>query len=198
MSTFTPPEAGCCATPREGCSAGWRWQPLLSTTRAFSFSTSPQPGSIPVLRRKFWDHFGELKDQGRTLFVTTQYVGEAAYCDRVGVLVEGRLLTIDTPDGLRRQAVGGEAVDVRFDNPLSSEQVNRLVELTKAKRWENLTQGEYRLIVDDAGDAAADIGEWASSSGLTLEAVEPYLPPFDDVFVELVSRLTPEKEDERV
>jgi len=51
-----------------------------------------QSGIDPVLRRKFWDYFRSLRDNGHTLFVTTQYVGEAAYCDYVGVMARGRLL----------------------------------------------------------------------------------------------------------
>src|SRR4051812_16770707 len=66
------------------------------------FADEPTAGVDPVLRGKFWDHFRELRHQGRTLFVTTQYVGEAAYCDLVGVMRNGRLLHIDTPAGLRR------------------------------------------------------------------------------------------------
>lgn len=158
------------------------------------FLDEPTAGVDPVLRRKFWDRFVDLKDQGRTIFVTTQYVGEAAYCDKVGVLARGRLLTVDTPEGLRRQSMGGEALDMRFEKPLSTEQVNRLVEVAKATRWETRGPGEYRLIVDDAGDTAAEVTEWAASNALTVESVEPYLPSFDDVFVDLVSRLAPEEE----
>jgi ABC-2 type transport system ATP-binding protein len=52
------------------------------------FLDEPTAGIDPVLRSKFWGHFGQLKEQGRTLFVTTQYVGEAAYCDYVGVMAD--------------------------------------------------------------------------------------------------------------
>jgi ABC-2 type transport system ATP-binding protein len=157
------------------------------------FLDEPTTGLDPVLRRKFWDRFAQLKDAGRTLFVTTQYVGEAAYCDLVGVLARGRLLTVDTPEGLRRQSMGGEALDIAFAEPLSNEQINRLVEVAKALRWESRGSGEYRLIVEDAGDVAANLGEWATTSGLTVKSLEPFSPPFDDVFVDLVSRLAPEE-----
>ena len=56
------------------------------------FADEPTAGIDPVLRGKFWDHFRELRRQGHTLFVTTQYVGEAAYCDLVGVMRNGRWL----------------------------------------------------------------------------------------------------------
>jgi len=52
------------------------------------FLDEPTAGIDPLLRRKFWDYFKELQEEGHTLFVTTQYVGEAAYCDLVGVMYE--------------------------------------------------------------------------------------------------------------
>ena len=71
------------------------------------FLDEPTAGIDPVLRRKFWDYFQQLKDEGRTLFITTQYVGEAAYCDYVGVMADGRLVMVETPedcDGVRLAA----------------------------------------------------------------------------------------------
>ncbi|MFN2485996.1 MAG: ABC transporter ATP-binding protein [Acidimicrobiia bacterium] len=160
------------------------------------FLDEPTAGVDPVLRRKFWDRFIDLKKQGRTIFVTTQYVGEAAYCDKVGVLSRGRLIAIDTPEGLRRQAMGGEVLDVRFESALTGEQISRLVEAARATRWEARGPGEYRLVVEDAGDVAADLSKWATANSLVVESVEPYQPPFDDVFVELVTQLDMEEESD--
>ena len=63
------------------------------------FLDEPTAGIDPVLRHKFWDHFRELKSQGRTIFITTQYVSEADNCDLVGVQNNGKLLLVDTPQG---------------------------------------------------------------------------------------------------
>jgi ABC-2 type transport system ATP-binding protein len=153
------------------------------------FLDEPTAGIDPVLRRKFWDHFLGLKEQGRTLFITTQYVGEAAYCDTVGVLSRGRLIAVDTPEGLRRQAMGGEVVDVKFAEPLPRARIEELEGVAGASRWERVSPDELRLVVEDAGDKVADITAWAVEREIEIESVEPYLPPFDDVFVELVSRL---------
>ena len=57
---------------------------------AIVFLDEPTAGIDPILRAKFWERFHELRDQGRTIIVTTQYVGEAAYCDFVGVLSRRR------------------------------------------------------------------------------------------------------------
>jgi ABC-2 type transport system ATP-binding protein len=80
------------------------------------FADEPTAGIDPVLRGRFWEYFRNLRDQGRTLFVTTQYVGEAAYCDYVAVMRRGRLIAVDTPEGLRRTALGGEVIALTMDS----------------------------------------------------------------------------------
>jgi ABC-2 type transport system ATP-binding protein len=155
----------------------------------------PTTGIDPVLRRKFWDHFTSLRNEGRTLFITTQYVGEAAYCDRVGVLANGHLVTIDTPDGLRRQAFGGDVLDVSLASPISAIDLEQMVEATGASRSQRLSPTTVRLTVEDAGDVSPIISSWALDRGVEVESVDQFLPPFDDVFVELVSRLAPAPEN---
>ena len=152
------------------------------------FLDEPTTGIDPVLRRKFWDHFESLRDEGRTLFVTTQYVGEAAYCDRIGVLRNGRLLTVDTPEGLRRQAFGGEVIDLvvadRIDQDLITE-VARLDDVLHAQRTRVDGRG-LRVTVDDADPVIPRLQQWLTDRGVRIESIDRYLPPFDDVFVKLV------------
>ncbi len=78
------------------------------------FLDEPTAGIDPILRAKFWEQFREMRDEGRTMCVTTQYVGEAAYCDYVGLLSDGELLMLDTPDNLRRAAFEGEVLDIEL------------------------------------------------------------------------------------
>lgn len=160
------------------------------------FLDEPTAGIDPVLRRKFWDRFTDLAEQGRTLFVTTQYVGEAAYCDYVAVLANGRILTYGTPEQLRATAYGGEMIEVVFVNRPEANHIASLKELTGGKPMEWLDARSVRLVVTDAGTAAPSISEWARAQHLDLEKTEAYLPPFDDVFVELVSKLERGSEDQ--
>src|SRR5258708_29370304 len=83
------------------------------------FGDEPTAGIDPVLRGKFWEHFRQLRDTGRTLFVTTQYVSEAIYCDMVAVMREGRIIHIDTPENLRKKALGGDVIKLVVDAPHS-------------------------------------------------------------------------------
>jgi ABC-2 type transport system ATP-binding protein len=148
----------------------------------------PTAGVDPVLRRKFWDHFHSLQERGRTIFVTTQYVGEATYCDLVGVLRNGRLLTLNSPDGLRQEVYGGEVIDMRTSEPVPFQRLAELREMPLIVERKVARVGDrgLRLIVQDAATAIPELTSWFQNQGFNVESIEEYLPPFDDVFVELV------------
>jgi ABC-2 type transport system ATP-binding protein len=153
------------------------------------FLDEPTAGVDPVLRRKFWDYFKKLQSQGHTLFVTTQYVGEAAYCDLVGVMSDGRLLVMDTPDGLRHSVLGGDILDLRAAQPLDAASLRALDEQPFARGQSlRLDGGGVRLAVDDASTAIPALMEWCKARGLSVVSVEEYKPPLDDVFVELMKQ----------
>jgi ABC-2 type transport system ATP-binding protein len=151
------------------------------------FLDEPTAGIDPVLRRKFWDFFDELRKSGVTLFVTTQYVSEAAYCDLVGVMDRGRLLLVDTPEGLRRRALGGEVVDMRLNEPVGYERMDRLRALPFVQGPVTLTDDYVaRLVVDEASTAMPALMDWSKDQRVVIESIQEYLPPFDDVFVHLI------------
>ena len=161
------------------------------------FLDEPTAGLDPVLRKKLWDRFAYLAESGRTLVVTTQYVGEAAYCDHVAVLANGRVLTVDTPQGLRRRAFGGEPVDVAFVAPISQSAMEFLSNLTAGEAPNLIDDHSVRLVVDDPGTAVPMILDWGSVNNVEIERAEAFSPPFDDIFVALVEQLS-DKEEEAV
>ncbi|MBC7875741.1 MAG: ABC transporter ATP-binding protein [Anaerolineales bacterium] len=153
------------------------------------FLDEPTAGIDPILRRKFWDYFKELQVEGRTLFVTTQYVGEAAYCDLVGVMYEGRLLMIETPDGLHRRAYGGDVLAIRTTEGMNSEQRHHLESLPFVHgKVKVIDENENDVIVDEANTAIPSLMEWCLAKNLTVEAIEKKSVPFDDVFVKIIEK----------
>jgi ABC-2 type transport system ATP-binding protein len=155
------------------------------------FLDEPTAGIDPILRQKFWEHFRELQASGRTLFVTTQYVGEAVYCDYVGVMIEGRLLMVDTPTGLRHRAFGGEVVDLQTKEPISFDQISRLQSLPVIKKNIQVNgQNNLRITVDEASTVIPEILTWCGQNNLTVDSVAEFMPPFDDVFVQIVQQET--------
>lgn len=161
----------------------------LVHTPTLLFLDEPTAGIDPVLRRRIWERLQEISGQGRSLVVTTQYVGEAAYCDHVAVLAEGRLLAYETPLGLRRKAYGGELIDLSFDTRPTAEQVGGLESHLNGRLVDWIDDRSARLVVEDAGEAAPRIVKWAADHSLDLLQAEAYVPPFDDVFVDLVASL---------
>jgi ABC-2 type transport system ATP-binding protein len=154
---------------------------------ALLFADEPTAGIDPVLRGKFWEEFRRLREEGRTLFITTQYVGESEYCDRVGVIREGRIVAVDTPIGLRRRAFGGDMVDV-VANGLSIETVQALEELPIVKDVQPVSRNELRLSVGEAGPAIPAILDVLNSLSCEVKRIEEYRPNFDDVFIRLMEQ----------
>ncbi len=66
------------------------------------FLDEPTGGVDPITRRQFWDLIYEAAQSGITVFVTTHYMDEAEYCDRVTIMVDGRIAALDTPDKLKQ------------------------------------------------------------------------------------------------
>jgi ABC-2 type transport system ATP-binding protein len=153
------------------------------------FLDEPTGGIDPVLRHKLWGRFTELKEQGRTLIVTTQYVGEAAYCDLVGVLVEGRLLVIDTPTALRRRAFGGEVIDVEIDAPTYAGSWTAIQELGFVTQIRPSSETHLKLTVPDAGPAIPELLNWFQAHDIPIRSIDEYTPAYDDVFVRLVEEV---------
>lgn len=159
------------------------------------FFDEPTANLDPVLRRKFWDEFSSLRDRGHTLLVTTQYVGEAERCDRVGFLSGGTLISVGTPEELRREAFGGELISLSLSGDIGSlggplaalEKLGRLYEV----REENGSEGPVshaRLLVEDADTALPEVFRALRDSGATARSADVLTPSFDEVFFRLVEK----------
>lgn len=154
------------------------------------FLDEPTTGIDPVLRQKFWDHFKTLQSQGCTIFLTTQYVGEAAYCDMIGLLSKGRLLMVDTPEGLRRRSFGGDLIELRTSDRVDYNEMQAMRQLPFVHNVMRVDSTTIRLVVDDASTAIPTAIEWCKGQNIQVESISQYMPPFDDVFVELVKKWT--------
>ena len=153
------------------------------------FLDEPTAGIDPLLRRKFWDYFKELQAEGDTLFVTTQYVGEAAYCDLVGVMYEGKLLMVETPENLRKKAFGGEIVSIKTSGLVRYDTRKNIETLPFVHgKLKMIGDQEVEVIVDEASTAMPQLVEAFQGEKINIETIEEILPPFDDVFVKLIEK----------
>jgi ABC-2 type transport system ATP-binding protein len=146
----------------------------------------PTAGLDPVLRQRVWDYLRALCDEGTSILVTTQYIDEAANCDTVAVMRQGRVIAVDTPDALRRQAMGGAVIDLVAEDISRADQLAlRALPGILAARWTG-EEGGLRLIVDDLATATPAVIQELQSRGVTVVSANPYEPTFDEVFMKIV------------
>ncbi|EQA3418201.1 ATP-binding cassette domain-containing protein [Cronobacter dublinensis] len=87
------------------------------------FLDEPTSGVDPLTRREFWRHINSMPEKGVTVMVTTHFMDEAEYCDRIGLVYHGKLIASGTPDDLKRQAARE-----RDDEPTMEDAFIRLIE----------------------------------------------------------------------
>jgi ABC-2 type transport system ATP-binding protein len=100
-----------------GLPLGWK-QKLAFSVSIFHqpkivFLDEPTGGVDPVTRRQFWDMIYDASASGITIFVTTHYMDEAEYCNRISVMVDGKMEALDSPGNLKRQ-FGTQSMDEVF------------------------------------------------------------------------------------
>lgn len=158
------------------------------------FADEPTAGIDPVLRARFWDYFRSLRDQGHTLVVTTQYVGEASYCDYVAVMRKGRILRIDTPENLRRTVMGGEIIEMTFDASREYDALRALRRHPLVRYIRHIDINDdgnviLQVTVENAAEALPDlIGLLENSEGPNIEVISAarHEISYDDIFIRIM------------
>jgi ABC-2 type transport system ATP-binding protein len=149
------------------------------------FLDEPTAGVDPVSRRQFWDLIYELSDRGVTIFVTTHYMDEAEYCDRIALIYRGELIAIGSPEELKTNFMQEEVLEVATDRPQDA-----LVELDRLPGVKEVALfGKGLHVVGEAGEAerlAAAVRSHLEDHGFAVSRVEKIVPSLEDVFVSLI------------
>lgn len=151
----------------------------------------PTAGVDPILRSRLWEHFRHLAGEGTTVVVTTQYVGEAAHCDLVGLMTDGHLLHYATPDDLCQAAYGGEVFRITTARRLGDEELTEIGELPVVQT--ELTRDGISTItgvVADAGASIPTVLAWLHERDIEIVDSEEVAVDYEEVFVRLVERRT--------
>jgi ABC-2 type transport system ATP-binding protein len=103
----------------KGLPLGWKQKLAFSVSIVHDpgivFLDEPTGGVDPVTRRQFWDLIYAASDKGVPVFVTTHYMDEAEYCNRVSIMVDGVIAALDSPARLKKQYGGGSMEDVFYE-----------------------------------------------------------------------------------
>jgi ABC-2 type transport system ATP-binding protein len=159
---------------------------LIHTPRLLVLD-EPTTGVDPVSRRDFWKLLVALQREGLTILMTTPYLDEAERCQRVGLMHQGRLLVLDTPEALRAQWRGA-MLEVMASPKRQAAQVLR----GHAAVLDLQTFGErFHVTLSPARAAAAEqtareLEQSLRAAGLTVELVRPTTPTLEDIFLSRV------------
>jgi ABC-2 type transport system ATP-binding protein len=157
------------------------------------FVDEPTAGIDPMLRQAIWDELRTLRNDGRTLLVTTQYVSEAEYCDRVALIVDGELVALDTPDALRKLVFGGEVLEVTAERAVDPEMLGGVPGITGVRQP---AARQLFVTTDDAATTTPQIIEALRRVRIGVIGLGEHQPTFDEVVTGLVERRRAARERE--
>ncbi len=166
-------------------SAGWRQRLALGIALVHNpkllFLDEPTSGVDPTARRAFWDLIYELASDGVTILVTTHYMDEAEYCERVGIMRDGKLLALDTPGDLKKNILTGEVWQVTA-TPLQTalDILHTLGDVYQA----GLSGDRLRALTKNSM-TAEKLQKILLDRGILVDSVERAEPTLEDVFLSL-------------
>jgi ABC-2 type transport system ATP-binding protein len=145
----------------------------------------PTAGIDPILRVTVWEELHRLRDAGRTLLVTTQYVHEAEECDQVALIAHGRLIALAPPDELRRSATGGDVIEVETTDLFDGSNLEAVPGVLAIRQ---LDGHRLRVTVDHAATKLPAVVDAIGVAGGNVASAREVRLTFDEVFAELVAR----------
>lgn len=164
---------------------GWRQRLALATAIVHRprllFLDEPTSGVDPLARRAFWELIYTLVDEGITAMVTTHYMDEAEYCQRVGIMRAGKLLAIGTPETMKRQVLPGLAWDASAEPLLPA--ITALESIPGVLRVG--LSGDHLRVITTHQVSANLLKDRLRGAGLKRVQVSRTIPDLEDVFLAL-------------
>jgi len=145
------------------------------------FFDEPTTGLDPQVRLEIHRLIEELKQDKRTIILTTHYIEEAErLCDRVAIIDEGRIIAEGTPREIQARTLGETRIEIRFERPASGE-TPAGVTLSEDRRVLQATSAQ-------AARKVSDLLRWVDEQDLGLEDISLKKPTLEDVFIELTGK----------
>ena len=145
------------------------------------FLDEPTSGVDPISRRNFWNLIYEMSQAGTTIFVTTHYMDEADYCDRLALIYRGRIIAEGTPNELKQEYMKRDVLEIEVDRVVDA------MEVIEKNKIETAIFGSLlHATVDDAKLAIPQIKRILTDSNIIVNRIEKIVPSLEDVFVTLI------------
>jgi ABC-2 type transport system ATP-binding protein len=168
-------------------STGWKQRLALGCAIVHEppiiFLDEPTSGADPISRRRFWDLIYEMSGRGVTVFVTTHYMDEAEYCDRIGLIYRGELIAIGTPETLKTQFMREEVLEILCERPQDA--MSEIEDVAGVKEVALFGKGLH-AVTDQAEAAIPTVRNRLTERGYQIARVEKITPSLEDVFVSLI------------
>jgi ABC-2 type transport system ATP-binding protein len=148
------------------------------------FLDEPTSGVDPISRRQFWDLIHHMAEEGVTVFVTTHYMEEAEYCNRLALIFRGAIVALGTPSELKQKSMKGELLLVEC------EPLGKAVEILQSAPDvidAAVFGSALHLVVRDANAAIPQVRKYLSDRSITVRLIEKIPPTLEDVFVSLTT-----------
>ncbi len=146
------------------------------------FLDEPTSGVDPVSRRNFWELIHLLAGEGVTVFVTTHYLDEAEYCDRLALIYRGEINAMGTPEELKSGAMTESVIEVVCDRP---QELLERIELLEGVRSAALFGRGVHIIADGA-TTLRGIDDLLAENGRNSPPAEIVTPSLEELFVSLI------------
>jgi ABC-2 type transport system ATP-binding protein len=169
--------------------SGWKQRLALGCAilhrPAILFLDEPTSGVDPASRRRFWDLIHSLSGEGVTVLVSTHYMDEAEYCNRIALINQGQLVAIGSPGELKRKGSGGQLLLVECDavGPALA-----ALQSAPGVRDAAIFGNAIHVLVGDAEQQLDELPRYLGLRGLGYTRIVPIEHTLEDVFVELVGR----------
>jgi ABC-2 type transport system ATP-binding protein len=168
-------------------SGGWKQRLALGCAILHEppiiFLDEPTSGVDPISRRQFWSLIYELSGRGVTIFVTTHYMDEAEYCDRIGLIYRGELTAMGTPEVLKTELMQEDVLEVSCKHPQDA--MGEIEKLPGIREVALFGRGLH-VVAEDGQATITAIGSMLGEKGYRIERIEKIVPSLEDVFVSLI------------
>lgn len=150
------------------------------------FLDEPTTGLDPQARLTFWDLIAEMREEGKTIILTTHYMEEAeALCDRVAVMDRGRIIALGTPRELVRQLEFENTIECLFGSDVEIARVQSLRGVISVRQQQD---GTLFIFTRDIAQTMSDVLELAERERATIAGLQVRTATLEDVFISLTGR----------